>query len=280
MNSLRISLSWCTNATGEIVNHSYFFVDVYNITLTVTDNKIATGTITKQIIVSFGFNITWINSGYPYNPDKTKIIIYHNASNGIDYFDKPDPGIPSNVYFNVWLDAGLESPYDKLLCDARPPSDIIVWNVTIQSLENNSADVTVFWDTNISNQLSNIGILLLIDNMTKIDMMKNNNYSFALLGFENRQLQILIGKAFFTNILSKWNLVSIPYNQSVSEDNIIISYNGSDYSWDDAVSNSVILDLIYKWALCTIFRGKKLYIIKALSIIHVQDRKLSGMREK
>jgi len=52
---------------------------------------------------------------------------------------------------------------------------------------------------------------------------------------------------FVTNLSENWNFVSVPYNQSVNKLNLIIKYNGSEYSWQDAVNQSIVLGFIYTW---------------------------------
>jgi len=44
-----------------------------------------------------------------------------------------------------------------------------------------------------------------------------------------------------------WNLISLPANESINKTDLIIRYNGSEYSWDAAVSNDYIVDYIFGW---------------------------------
>jgi len=234
-------------ATGIHTNYSYSSVGCYNVSLTVTDNDNLSDTMTKQIAISFVLNLTWTIHNTSEIPDTTIIALYHNASDGIDQFDIPDPGMPPGANFSVWLDAGLASPYDKLLLDARPPADAIYWNVIVQSFENTLINISVSWNINISTQLLGTGKLVIVDNKTGIDMMAYNNYSFTLQPFETRGVQIIFGKTFLTSLSSKWNIISPPYNQSIAKNDIIVWCNGTSYSWQNAVSNNIILGFIYKW---------------------------------
>ena len=45
----------------------------------------------------------------------------------------------------------------------------------------------------------------------------------------------------------RWNLVSMPFNRSQNKSDIIISYNGTDYTWDQAVGSNIILGVVYNW---------------------------------
>jgi len=44
-----------------------------------------------------------------------------------------------------------------------------------------------------------------------------------------------------------WNLISIPFNESVDKADIIVTYDNTNYSWNDAVTNNIVLDFIYYW---------------------------------
>jgi hypothetical protein len=44
-----------------------------------------------------------------------------------------------------------------------------------------------------------------------------------------------------------WNLISLPFNESKNKSEIFISYNGDNYTWNEAVINGYILNFIYGW---------------------------------
>jgi hypothetical protein len=55
---------------------------------------------------------------------------------------------------------------------------------------------------------------------------------------------------FITNIEQKWNTMGIPYDQSVDKTNLTIQYNGTDYSWTEAIdpANGPLIDsFIFGW---------------------------------
>ena len=54
-------------------------------------------------------------------------------------------------------------------------------------------------------------------------------------------------KIHLSNLDPKWNLISLPFNQSVIKSNITVLYNGSEYTWNEAVNESIILSQIYQW---------------------------------
>jgi len=50
-----------------------------------------------------------------------------------------------------------------------------------------------------------------------------------------------------TDLLEKWNLIGLPYNISVAKENLTVLYNGSEYTWQQAVDNDTVLGFIYRW---------------------------------
>jgi len=52
---------------------------------------------------------------------------------------------------------------------------------------------------------------------------------------------------FVSNISNKWNFISSPFNYSVEKTNLLIKYNGSEWSWQEAVNQSIVLGFIYGW---------------------------------
>ena len=44
---------------------------------------------------------------------------------------------------------------------------------------------------------------------------------------------------------SNWNLISIPFNESINKTDIVVSYEGTNYSWNNA--GSIVLNYIYGW---------------------------------
>lgn len=50
-----------------------------------------------------------------------------------------------------------------------------------------------------------------------------------------------------TNLSNKWNLIGFPNNFSVIKDNLYVFYNGTMFSWDEAVDNNIILSFVYAW---------------------------------
>lgn len=52
---------------------------------------------------------------------------------------------------------------------------------------------------------------------------------------------------FITNLKENWNIVGIPFDQSVSKYNLNVSYGNTNCSWSTAVTNGDISDYIFSW---------------------------------
>jgi putative salt-induced outer membrane protein YdiY len=50
-----------------------------------------------------------------------------------------------------------------------------------------------------------------------------------------------------TTLLVKWNLIGLPSDTPVGINNLIVSLDGTNYTWQEAVDNLFILGTIYGW---------------------------------
>lgn len=50
-----------------------------------------------------------------------------------------------------------------------------------------------------------------------------------------------------TNLVNNWNFISLPFNQSVDKNDLIINYDGTDYNWNDAVMMGYVNNYIFGW---------------------------------
>jgi len=96
------------------------------------------------------------------------------------------------------------------------------------------------------------------DSINETDMINNHTYdgygtykvSLTVIdngGKTNKTTKIVFVKIHINNLKPKWNFLSLPFNQSVPKTNITVLFNGSEYSWDEAVNENIILDHIYEW---------------------------------
>jgi len=50
-----------------------------------------------------------------------------------------------------------------------------------------------------------------------------------------------------SGLLTDWNLIGLPFVNSVVKDNLSLNYSGADHSWLDAVDDGFVIDFIYDW---------------------------------
>ncbi|KYK28442.1 hypothetical protein AYK20_07210 [Thermoplasmatales archaeon SG8-52-1] len=175
------------------------------------------------------------------------------ASDGQDSYDVPKgpAGIPPII--RAWFDTDLPDPYDELWEEYKhSPDNYKTWNLTVQwtpSDYTSPTNVTISWNSSYLNN-SEYNNIFLKNNLSGeiINMLFNENYTFTASALVLYQFEIICTNELqITELLTTWNIVSIPFNQSVSKSNLIIRYNNVDYTWQEAVNNNIILGFIYNW---------------------------------
>jgi len=68
--------------------------------------------------------------------------------------------------------------------------------------------------------------------------------SFYTIG--DQQTETIL-EEYVVSLSANWNKMSLPFNQSVNKTDIIVSYSGTNYTWDEAASSNIILNFIYGW---------------------------------
>jgi len=71
-------------------------------------------------------------------------------------------------------------------------------------------------------------------------------YSCELIFYSNA-----INNDYLATIQQKWNLIGLPYNQTLEKGDIIVHYDGIDYTWNQAVQSNIILEFVYGWNRAT-----------------------------
>jgi len=62
-----------------------------------------------------------------------------------------------------------------------------------------------------------------------------------------------VGVGNITSLQLKWKLVGFPYDTSLVKENLVVHYEGVDYSWDEATTNAnptgspIVLKFLYRW---------------------------------
>jgi len=58
------------------------------------------------------------------------------------------------------------------------------------------------------------------------------------------------GPLYITNLSANWNLISLSVNQSININDVIVNYDGTDFTWSDAINSSdgpIIDPNVYSW---------------------------------
>jgi hypothetical protein len=56
-----------------------------------------------------------------------------------------------------------------------------------------------------------------------------------------------VGTGHITDLKDGWNIMSLPYNTTIAKTNTMITHDSNDYTWEAAVSNNIILGIVYGW---------------------------------
>ena len=117
--------------------------------------------------------------------DYVVIAEYSLASEGIDSYDVPKPGLPPQPYLYAWLNNSLPVPYNYLWKDYRHYSGIDkVWNLNITC--NSTApyfflttDITISWSLAEISNTRFTDVELWYDGSKVVDMTTVNSYTFT-----------------------------------------------------------------------------------------------------
>ena len=169
------------------------------------------------------------------------------ASDNLDNNDLPLPPSPFPPYISSWFDAGLSSPYDKLLKDIRKyPDDYKIWNLYVQWIPSDyasSTDITISWNNSeLYNSEYDYMVLYDFDSVTVVaNMLIIDSYSFNSLAMIPHHFQIICN----SSISSTNNPPYIPSNpfpiNGSTEVNIFtnLDWIGSDPDQNDLVTYDV-----------------------------------------
>ncbi len=57
----------------------------------------------------------------------------------------------------------------------------------------------------------------------------------------------MVTDTFITHLKNLWNVVGVPFGSSISKSSLIVTYLGTDYTWDQAVANGYVVNVIFGW---------------------------------
>jgi hypothetical protein len=174
---------------------------------------------------------------------------------GRDTWDVPKPGLPPKPYVYAWLDANLTYPYNILWHDYRIYPDIEkIWDLYLicdtSEPSKSSTNITISWDTNEVNKSEYEYVLLyeIGENKPYINMKSKNHFEIDVTLNTQYHFQIICSsQPFIISLCDGWNIISLPFNESLNKNNIIIRNNSVNYNWSGAVTEGVILDYLYNF---------------------------------
>lgn len=86
-------------------------------------------------------------------------------------------------------------------------------------------------------------------NYSPCDIFKPGK-SYWFFAFHNCSLWLtspLNNDAYITVLAQNWNFIGIPINEPLETQDLLVNYNGSVYSWNDAIATHLIMDSIFFW---------------------------------
>jgi hypothetical protein len=166
----------------------------------------------------------------------------------------PKAMTPPPPYVYAWFDNHLSEPYNVLWKDYRSyPGTSKVWDLYVYWEDTGSASITLQWDPNRLSQSEYSTVTLHdLDGGSYTDMLLQSSYTYVASVSVVRHFQISCSVAppeyhYKVSLNTEWNLVSFPVNTSVSPNDITVNYLGVNYTWQQAVDNTIILGFIYGW---------------------------------
>ena len=177
-----------------------------------------------------------------------------DASDGQDSYDVPKPTIPPPPCVYAWFATNLSEPYDTLWKDYRRyPDTSKVWDLDVLWENASAKNITISWNSSRLNS-SEYKVITLrdVDGNVNTSMILKNSYRYLASPHTVHRFQIICTITppiymYKIPIKAEWNLISFPVNQSIPKNNITICYLGVNYSWQEAVNISIILNSLYGW---------------------------------
>ncbi len=181
----------------------------------------------------------WIENGYP---GEGNILVYNNGKNRPDgnysSIDEIVPPINEN------------GTYSHTTGSAYGPDEQI-WIYTSENL-------TDFYSGGISGaqRLPNGNTLICEGNQgTFFEITHNKTVVWEYINpypssganvFKIRRYNLLFHPKI-SDLSQNWNLISLPFSNSIEKTNLIINKSGVEYSWSDAVSAGIVSNYIFGW---------------------------------
>jgi len=65
---------------------------------------------------------------------------------------------------------------------------------------------------------------------------------------EYYSMEVQSNDILITNLFNNWNLIGIPFNQSINKNNLTVEYNNNNSTWSQAVTAGIVSDFIFGWS--------------------------------
>jgi hypothetical protein len=158
------------------------------------------------------------------------------------------PDYPPEIK-NVSISPSVQNPdgWVNISCQVIDDNKVDKVKVNITYPDGTFINQTMSYDNNESNEFktyyyytnySEVGIYNIF--IWANDTNDNQNISERYL--------LMIGQLFnITDLSLGWNLISLPFNQSIDKSNIIINIDGINYTWNEAASIGLLTDVLFGW---------------------------------
>ena len=174
----------------------------------------------------------------------------YDAIDGKDTYDVPKPGIPPETYIYAWFDAGLTEPYNILWYDIREyPDETKTWDMYIERDDSTPDDITINWNPNMLEHCEYTSIILKhVDLNITTNMYVNNNYIYNQTPSTTHHFQIICKTTpYIIPLGDEWNIISAQCYENINKEDITVKNNSIEYTWDEAVSDGIILTYLYNF---------------------------------
>jgi hypothetical protein len=160
------------------------------------------------------------------------------------------------MYISVTYEGGSPTSDPLIYKNGNLIAPLEEWNTPAGSFDTNYRDLYIGNREDLQRDFDGIIDEVRISNVVRssgwIATEYNNQKqpsSFYNIGSEETPS---IGTQEYTiPVHNYWNLISLPFNESRMNTNIMVRNNSIEYSWDDAVSEGIVLNSFYYWNTTT-----------------------------
>ncbi len=238
-------------------NSTYNFVGTYDFFIWANDTQ-----GNSNISASYTFEITgeagWdVQLDVSASSEVNDMVVFGeapDASDGVDGYDIPKPGMPPTPCVYARFTTSLPDPYDTLWEEYRHyPGIQKTWNLSILWSDEGTGYVNITWDPlKVSNSEYTYMRLHDLDLDTWTDMHSLSYYNYTATSDVNRHFQIVCTSTMpeYNHeiiIHEEWNMISVCFNESYAKTDITVEYLGVNHTWSEAVAEGILVPVFYGW---------------------------------